>query len=215
MYTLCVSDYLLKSVCQVSSPLHLNAFEIWFLYERKEGERHEKINLNFRVPEYQSTSSTLKLCCPILFFFCHLCIWFFVISCPTWICTIFTCSYEALRLLVKSLKMSKVKEEREKKTESRGMVVDSLASFALVCCWDLTLSLLNSNDTCIGSRGFGGQASGADCLQFCISQPSHGSPLSQFFITSLTFLGVFHKDATMWLGGGKFLSLSCEEYDSL
>lgn len=35
---------------------------------------------------------------------------------------------------MKSLKMSKVKEEREKKTESRGMVVDSLASFALVCC---------------------------------------------------------------------------------
>ena len=69
--------------------------------------------------------------------FCHLSVWFFVISCSTWICTIctiFTWSSEGLKLLVKSLKMSKMKEEREKKTESREMVIYSLASFALVCC---------------------------------------------------------------------------------
>lgn len=198
----------------VKSPLHLNAFEIWFLFERKE-ERREKNQFNFqstRVPEY--------VICPVtvLSHSVYFAVYLFGFS-----------LYHAqlgfvpfLLVLMRLwdywwnlLKLTKWKKREGKKTESRGMVIDSLASFALVCCWDLTLSLLSSNDTYIGFRRFLEPASGADCLQFCISQHSHGSPLSQFFITILSLLGVFHKDATMWLGGGEFLSLGCEEYDSL
>lgn len=40
----------------------------------------------------------------------------------------------------KLLKWAKWKKQDKEKTESRGMVINSLASFAL-CCWDLSLGL--------------------------------------------------------------------------
>lgn len=103
------------------------------------------------------------------------------------------------------LKWEKKKEDFKKK---RQKIEEWWYIAWLVFCTSVLFTLSWTPMTLtLAPEGFWSKQ-GADCLQFCISQYSHGSWLLHFLIITLTLLGIFQKHATIWLGGGSFFTLS-------